>query len=250
MDEEERQEERRDKGTINEIKKDVEKGAKSKVKMWLKKLLITLLTSKVGIIFVIVLAGMAILAAATHILDIRGSTDISDVATETIITQNTEIKQAPNPADGYYFQISDDVVEQFLLELNRAYAEGHYLDHILEDGNDKEFEDENNIVNGVTSGVSNGNVLNQSNFVYDPEDADITEKDIQEWFNAKDYEDYLIKFIRAEIASMYPKLGDYAGGNTGGKDNPKDADREICSTRSSSNSKNTYEPRSELQNLQ
>lgn len=221
MDEEERQEEKRDKGVINKIKRDVEKGAKSKFKMWLKKLLIALLTSKVGIIFIIILAIITILAAVVHKLDISGSTDTVDVATETIITQNTEIKQAPNSADGYYFQISDDVVKQFLQELNRAYYEGHYLDHIAEDGVEKEHYDNDE---DVVAGNDGNKDENQSDFVYDPEDADITEKDLQEWFNAKDYEDYLIKFIRAEIASMYPKLGNYAGGNTGGKDNPKDAE--------------------------
>lgn len=241
MDEEERQDKREDAKATNQLKDGVKKETKSKFKMLLRKWIIALLTTKVGIILVCIFAVIAFLATAAHILDIRGSTDISDVATETVITENTEIKPAPNPADGYYFQISDDVVNQFLIELNRAYYEGHYLDHIAEDGNDKGYEDENNVINGITSGISNENAVNQSDYVYDPDDAYVSEKDIQEWFNSKDYEDYLVKFIRAEIASMYPKLGNYASGNTGGKDNPRDSERKICSTGCSTNSKNTYE---------
>lgn len=243
MDEEERQDKREDAKATNKLRDGIKKEAKSKFKMMLRKWIIALLTTKVGLIFICVLGVIAVLAVATHILDIRGSTDITDVATETVITENTEIKPAPNPADGYYFQISDDVVNQFLVELNRAYYEGHYLDHIAEDGDDKKYEDENNVVNGISSGISDENAVNQSNYVYDPDDTYVDEKDIQEWFNSKEYEDYLIKFIRAEIASMYPKLGNYGTGNTGEKDNPKDSERKIYSTGCSTNSKNTYESR-------
>lgn len=252
MDEEERQDQRNDKGIINKIKNNVKKEEKSKFKMWLHKMLITLIASKIGIVLIIAFAVMAILAVATHIINIRGSTDVTDVATETVIEETAEIVQAPNPADGYYFQISDDIVNKFLIELNRAYDEGHYLDHIKTGIGDEDYKDEdndvNNMINGIISGVGNGNVANQSNFVYDPDIAFIKEKDLQDWFNSEDYEDYLIKFIRAEIASMYPKLGNYEGQSTGAgsKDNPKDAQRKLCSTRCSTNSKNFHGSKPEI----
>lgn len=243
---------RRDKETKKQaLKNELKKEVKNKIKMWMKKVLITLVTSKAGAILISIFGIIAILAAVVHKVTINGSTDVTDVATETVIEETAEIVQAPNPADGYYFQISDDIVNKFLIELNRAYDEGHYLDHIKTGIGDEDYKDEdndvNNMINGIISGLGNGNVTNQSNFVYDLDIAFIKEKDLQDWFNAEDYEDYLIKFIRAEIASMYPKLGNYEGQSTGAgsKDNPKDAQRKLCSTRCSTNSKNLYGPKPE-----
>lgn len=228
MDEEERRDRKEDNRTVNQLKRDVDntvkKKAKSKFTMSIISTIVAALTSKFGIILIAVISVLTVLGVASRQIDIKGSTDVTDVATETVITENTEIKPAPNPEDGYYFQISDDVVEKFLEELNRAYHEGHYFDHIEQNKEGKGYEDENNIINDITSGMDDGNIVNQSDFVYDPVTARIKEETVQEWFNAKDYKDYLVKFIRAEIASMYPKLGDYAGGNILGKDNPRDSE--------------------------
>jgi len=249
MDDEERQDQRENRRIVDTMKNGAKKAGSFIMK--LRKFLMLVFTTKAGIILFVIIGVVALLAGLTQIVDIRGSTDITDVATDTIITQNTEIVQAPNPDDGYYFQISDDIIDQFLVELNRAYYEGRYLDHIKTGFGDEKYKDKdgdvNEVINGITSGISDGNVVNQSDFVYDPEVADIKEKDIQEWFNAEDYKDYLIKFIRAEIASMYPKLGDYQGLDTvnDSKSNPRDIYRKLCSTRCSTNSKNTYESGSE-----
>ncbi|MDE5830780.1 MAG: hypothetical protein K2H53_03825, partial [Clostridia bacterium] len=59
--------------------------------------------------------------------------------------------------------------------------------------------------------INTNTITNTSDFVYDKDDADIKEDDVIDWFGTEDYEKYLVKLIRAEIASSYPKLGDYKG---------------------------------------
>ena len=110
-----------------------------------------------------------------------------------------------------------DIKEKYLEALNRAFYEGYYYD------NDAEKPDEE--------------------FNYDKDDADIDEDYVSEWFGTRDYEKYLVKMLRAEVASSYPKLGDYYGESStdDGYGNLKDKNRRLCSTRSSSAKKNKNE---------
>ncbi len=243
MDDEERKEQKRDKKTLGDIINGGKKLAKSKInqfKMWLRRMLITIITSKVFIAFVFVLSILAVLGVLAHIIDIRGSTDISDEATKKVIAENAQIMPAPNPDDGYYFQISDSLVEDYILELNRAYEEGHYLDHITNENSKKHDDNEEEAEEEDTD--------NGSDFVYDEENARIKKENVQQWFNAKEYEDYLVKFVRAEIASSYPKIGDYEGEGAGdSQGNKKDANRKLYSTRCSKSTKNFNGSRTEMQ---
>lgn len=222
MNDDERNDQREDQGIFNKLKKGHKKGNKSIFKMMLKKAITIILPVLLKIMVPLIIL-VCVWSAITHILDIRGSTDIVDVASSAIINENSEIVKAED-GEGYYFKIKNTIVEDFLEELNRAYYEGHYFDHIDLGFSNRDDEDLN---------------TNSSDFVYDKDEADIKEDDVIDWFGTEDYEEYLIKLIRAEIASSYPKLGDYQGKNrTEDKQgNKKDSNRRLCCARSCRNSK-------------
>ena len=59
----------------------------------------------------------------------------------------------------------------------------------------------------------------------DSSNSDVTEEKLINLFHTKKYEPYLVKMIRAEIGSSYPKLGTYEGeGNKDEQGNQKDKD--------------------------
>lgn len=233
MNDEEKNDQREDQGIIDKLKQGHKKSNISKYIMkWIKGFIVSHALMIIAIIGFFI-AFILVFNAITHILDVRGSTDIVDVASSTIIAENSEIAKAEND-EGYYFKINDTIVEDFLVELNRAYEEGHYFDHIDLGSSNQDNKDENNINN--INGDNQGNpddVTNITDFVYDKDDAEIKEDDVIDWFGTEEYEEYLVKLIRAEIASSYPKLGDYEGTieTEDSQGNKKDSERKLCCTR-------------------
>lgn len=223
MNDDERNEQREDQGIIDKLKKGHKKGNKSKFKMALKKVIAIIVPVLLKVMVPLIIL-ICVWSAITHILDIKGSTSLVNVASFNIINENSEIVKAEND-EGYYFKINDTVVEDFLEELNKAYHEGHYFDHIDLGSGNKDDEDLD---------------TSTSDFVYDKDEARIKEDDLIDWFGAEEYEKYLLKLIRAEVASGYPKLGDYVGedGTEDEQGNKKDSNRKLCCTRGCKDSKN------------
>lgn len=127
--------------------------------------------------------------AIIHIITKGGNNNVAQVAISTIIENKEDVTiQETDDGNGYYFKIDKDIIDHYMEEVNRAYYEGYY----------KELHPDN-----ADSGVDD--------FVYDKDNPYIKEQEVYEWFGTKDYKPYLVKMIRAQIASTYPKLGDYEG---------------------------------------
>lgn len=192
MDEEEKNENKKDESLLGKLKKGVKKNNKSKFKMIMSKI-IAAIGIKTFVIFLIIMAVAATLGALITIFDFEGDNNIASEAINSALKNKELVNIAKAPEDqGYYFKIDKKIKDEYVKLLNKAYYEGYYHENAPEKDEDKpEFE-------------------------YNSDRANIKEEDIVEWFLTEDYEPYLIKMIRAEIASSYPKLGDYEG-----EDDPK-----------------------------
>lgn len=213
MNEEEQNERRAEQIAKNEAKKvgkKVGKGIKGAFRG-----LISLIPNHKLIITGIVIVAVVIIAALIYIFDRDGNNRVSDYASQSVLQKegNVEITKASDE-EGYYFKIDKNIVNDYLVELNRAFYQGAFYDK------------------------NNNN--NPDDYVYNEKDADITKDDVADWFKTNDYEKYLIKMLKAEIASSYPKLGNYTGeeGSGDALGNLKDSDRKLCGTRGCSNQKN------------
>lgn len=218
MNEEDRKDKKDDDGIISKLKAGARKNNKSKFKMMLKnapKIIAALIP--IIKIMTIVLVAFVITSAISYIIDLVGSANVSDVASKTLIEDFTEIAKKSDE-EGYYFKISEELIKNYVEGLNKAYYEGYYNEK-----DPKKDEDESEDVNDEDI----------PEYVYDEDERFITDQDIENWFGTKEFRPYLIKMIRAEVASNYPRLGTYEGEN--GSDDPqgnkRDADRKLCSTR-------------------
>ncbi len=163
------------------------------------------------IILAVVLGGLI------YIFDLEGDNNITSKGLESIITNKeyVDIEEAEDNL-GYYFKIDKETEDKYVEEINRAFHDGYWYS-------------------------TNPDRPRDENYVYNEKDAYIKEKEIAEWFQTEDYKPYLIKMIRAEIASSYPKLGEYEGVDDTESErnkklgNKKDKDRKLCSTRNSRN---------------
>lgn len=185
------EEERRDRKNDEEIKRESERSAKkdnkSKFSVIARRLalIIHVVITLFIKLFPIILAAICI-TALIHIFDMEGDHTITGVASSIVIDRNTHIEEADN-GDGYYFQIDKKLIDEYLEELNRAFHYGYWYDV------DPDFS-------------------GKEDYVYDPDNPYIDKNEgIIDWFQTEDYEPYLIKMIKAQIASSYPKLGDYEG---------------------------------------
>ena len=107
MNDDERNDQREDQGIFNKLKKGHKKGNKSIFKMMLKKAITIILPVLLKIMVPLIIL-VCVWSAITHILDIRGSTDIVDVASSAIINENSEIVKAED-GEGYYFKIKNTI---------------------------------------------------------------------------------------------------------------------------------------------
>lgn len=125
---------------------------------------------------------------------------MTDVASKKLIDEYVDIKNTDNGE--YYFKIDQKLLDEYLEKINEAYHNGYYF-------NPEPEEDED-----------------RPEFVYDEDDLYISKEKIEEWFKTENYNPYLMKMIKAEIASSYPKLSDYDGeeGSEDEQGNKKDKD--------------------------
>ena len=180
------EDEKRDNQEIEAQKKEMQdthkKANKSKFKM-LATIIAFIVSHFLAIIVSIGIITILILFL-DYILDEDGDNKIADIASETVIKEDMSIDCVPG-TDKYYFKIDQEVYKKYLKYLNKAYYEGYY-----------HYDNPD---------------LDKKEFVYDTENADINENDLEEWFKTRDNKKYIVKMIRAQIASSYPKLSDYEG---------------------------------------
>lgn len=147
---------------------------------------------------------MLVFMVLAYFQKLFGDNNVAGVAVESIIEENVKIAKAENDEDGYYFKIDKDILNKFKIAINQAYANGEYevdLDNLLDsDGDDVDSDEETSSTNGT----------------YDEDDPQFDEEAIADLFHTDSQEQaeaYLVKMIKAQIASSYPKIGIYGEEN-------------------------------------
>lgn len=182
----------------DKTKKQAEKG----FKMVLKAIISTVVMPLIPYLIVILII-TGFLIGLFDILASAADNKIADVASKAVIEEQVEIEK--NLDGEYYFKINNKIIDEYLKELNRAYDDGYY--HGREESKTEEDE------NGEGEKESENE---KEEYKYDEETAEITRSDLENIFGTENFEAYLVKMIRAEIASSYPKLSDYAGDDIDG----------------------------------
>ncbi len=143
-------------------------------------------------------------------IDLFGNDNVSSLASAEVIA-DADIKKGEN---GYYFEISQDLVDKYIKELNEAYKNGNfYLDDEENEEILKEYglhKDENGeIVKDEDEGEEQEEQEQQEENTTETQSAndEFTNEDLQDWFSSDEFEDYFVRMLRAEIASSYPKIG-------------------------------------------
>ena len=152
-------------------------------------------------IIIAILIVLIIAVGLFYFLQLFGDNNVSGTAMKQVMDESVEI--ADNNGD-YYFKIHKDVIEKYKDFLNRAYEDGGYEVSI-----DRTFDNIDEAGSQVKSSAKG-----------DKEATDETFNDdtIEGWFktdNKSDIEAYLVKMIRTEIGSSYPKLSNYEGQEIG-----------------------------------
>jgi len=196
MDEEEdkRKEQKENTGLTNKLRDIFRRGNNSKFKMIMTMIMSLPVGIQVGMVLIIS-ALLVLLFAGFKEADEQGSNSISSIAVYDIINEKVDIVKTD---DGrYYFKIGKEVVDEYLKKLNEAYLKGYYHDTSLrKDDEETEKEDDDK--------EEAEEEKEKEEYVYNEDTADIKESKIEDWFGTKDYKAYLVKMIRAEIASSYP----------------------------------------------
>ena len=207
---EEKKEQKEDQGLLHKLKDNAKKANKSKFKMWLTRMLAPVIASLFLHVILPIILVATIITCLTHILDLDGSNKIVARAASNIM-QNKEIVDIAKAEgeQGYYFKIDEKVIDNYILELNKSYHEGYYTDEENDDDETENIEIEEDDDE-------------KEEYVHDEDDLYIEPSEIADWFKTDNYEPYIIKMLRAEIASSYPKLGTYEGENEDSLGNKKD----------------------------
>mgnify|MGYP001145655611 CR=1 FL=1 len=186
MNDDEKDDKREEKMQENDIMnfvKNKAKKAKNVFSMIMKKALAAVAPIFLKAVALLIVV-FTIIGCLSALFDFEGTNRVSDKAIKEVRKEEVELVQGD---DGYYFKISKNVMDRFMEELNKAYYLGYFHDNV-------EDEEER-----------------KNQFIYDEEEQNVTKKDLAEWFRTEDIEKYIIKMIRADIASTYPKLGDFNG---------------------------------------
>lgn len=206
MDEEEnkrRKEEQEDSGIKKGIK-TAESGAK-KLSKFVKtaRRVIAFILAHIWILKILLpLLVIGILVLIFSLKDDDGNNRLASVASKALLEDKEITDIAYDEDNGYYFTISDNVVKKFIEELEKAYTSGEYDRDEYDEGDlvDEEDEDDED--------------AEAEEFEYDEEDAEYKKETILDWFKTDDEDlmkSYLVKMLRAQIASSYPKFGEYEG---------------------------------------
>lgn len=183
---EQKQDDQELKGLGNMLKSGAKK-AKNVFSMIFRKIIAAIGMPLLIKLLVILIIVAGITTALAWLFDLHSNNVISDVASSRVLKSEVEIAFA-SEEEGYYFKLSEDALDKYLEELNKSYQEGYF--HM-------NFNDD----------------YLKENVVYDPEEKPVTDRDVYKWFEDKDFKHYFVRMLRAEIASSYPKIGDYEGEN-------------------------------------
>ena len=186
------------------------KSVKNVFKMIYKAIAMAPVIFKLAIILIIAAAIGIIINALVEILDLFGTNNTSSVAASKAIRNEITISSVVGTEDGYYFKISKNIIDAYEQALEDAYEDGAYdidIDSAIGDYHNDDDDDDDD----------------------DDDEREFDEERIGGWFRSEDksqWEQYLVKMIRADIASSYPKLGEYDGesGTEDDQDNKKDKD--------------------------
>ena len=202
MNDEEQKEKKQDEGIIDKAKDAAKKGHKKGSTFKIIMKIMSVLSAIKPVIFIVLACLITVLLSGFIEADAEGSSNISGHASKSIIEENVDIAKTD---DGrYYFKIDKDIINEYLKKLNEAYEEGYYYNLGTKDEDEKNEEDkEDDKEDQEQEGE------NKEEEEFNNETATIKKNVLENIFGTKDYEEYLIKMIRAEIASTYPVLSDY-----------------------------------------
>ncbi len=186
----EKDEQRKDenqKSNILRMGRDAFKKAKNTYTMIAKRLPVILVALPIVIkLFVIIAIAALVTTFFSTIFNNHDSSTAAGVASMKVIKDEVDISKADNDEDGYYFKINEEIFDGYI---KRVYCERNHIS-----------EEE-----------------------YGEEEKKKAINNIKDWFKTEDFEKYFVKMIRAEIASTYPKLGNYEGTVVDDEGNTKDS---------------------------
>ncbi len=214
----EQKQDEQDLGAVNKLLHSGAKKVKSKFSMMFKKILTTVIIPIIIKLVPLLLCIALITCVITWWNKKFGDSNVSSRAVSEVLKRNKEADgtssdlldtgiSISNSGNGYYFKIPKDSLDRYVDELNKAYTQGYFSAEV----------DEDDII---------------SDEDIDKIEEEFTSKNLEEWFctnNEKIYTSYFMKMIRAQIASTYPKLGNYGSPDEEADDqdtqgNPKDKD--------------------------
>lgn len=186
--------------------KTLSKKAKNVFSMIFRKIIAAIGAAPLIIKIVLLLIVVGVIISAFSVIQkLFGDNNVAANASKAIFQNEVEIAKVEDSDEGYYFKINSDIIDKFKKALNESYENGDY-DVSLEIGEDDDEEIENI--------EDDDEDTDEEETEYDEDDAEYTDDTLEDWFQTDDKEimqAYLVKMLRAEIASSYPKLGDYTG---------------------------------------
>ena len=210
--------------TAKGMKKGMQAASK-KVKNFFKMVfrkIVEAISATIGLYGILIIAAVAVVIAAfTTILDFFNSSSNANVASMNTIQNSVSITAGAND-EGYYFTIDQNVVETYTEELFKANQTDTFKDLELPDGDEDDPDSSDNTIDSEEDEEDD----EEENIVYDEydeEERESTRNTIEDWFQVENFEEYLVRMISAEIASSYPKLGPYEGGEEDSQGNKKDS---------------------------
>ncbi len=217
---EERKEKLQDEKDTNLLNKGLKQGAKGVKNVF--KLILSKIVAAIGVptlIYGIVIAVIvgAIISAFSAVIYLFGSSNISADASSKVMQDEEQVSIAKDESEGYYFKINKDILEKYMEELFYSDQNGFFDNVKIPDGKEDEEVEEND---------NEDEEENDDKEVYDDEARKKVLQDLQNWFKLEDFKEFFIRMMRAEIASSYPRLGDFEGkdGTEDGQGNKKDKD--------------------------
>ena len=194
---------------VNRVGKKVEYEVKKEAKKTKKKLLNMIPTPLKIKIVLIAIAAFGLLIGIAWFVDKFGDNSIVDVAMDKVTETSVAItpsKGSEEDGEDYYYKIDKDIISELKKQLNKTYETDdpeYYRELDIKIRND-EFEDvSKEIENKIDAG-----------YVYDKDDAEFNDKTLEKWFGTDDKDlqkAYLVKMLKAEYESTYPRLSDYEG---------------------------------------
>lgn len=166
---------------------------------------------KLAVVFIVI---ATVISFFSSILDWFQSNTNADVASMNVINSEVSIENAGG-TDGYYFKINNEILDKYMEDTFEADQEEYRADELPTNDDLASDEDE-----------EEEEKPEEDKEEYDEENQEKTKQGLEDWFKVKDFKEYFIKMIRAEVASTYPKLGDYEGDNPDGQGNKRDNDND------------------------